>query len=583
MKKLCLSIVLSFWCAGMIITAGAYSWAWARNIGNVSPNDTWDHLAIDSKGNVYVTTTCTGRTLIIGNDTIPNTGYQNIFIAKYDSSGNALWAKSIPSYGNDGPSNIATDGNGNIYLVGTYTKPTQSGIYYYIIGNDTLYYSGGKDIFIAKFDTSGNILWAKSAGGTADDYVYAVCTDAAGNACITGYSGSDSLILSPDTLIRPNFFTAKYDQAGNLLWAKAGNGVGNNPNSISADASGNIYVAGSFNSPTLGYDSIVLTNLGLDNSFIVKYDVQGRVKWAQSFGGNAEDYVNGVTTDIYGDIYVTGNFFSYYFVVGNSDTVYNNFLSGGGSDIFLIKYDSSGNVKWAKSAGNAGTNTALVGSNYNDGLSVATDSIGNVFVAGRFSGSAINFDTDTLLNVYQINSGVSQILLVNYDTSGRVIWAKSAGSNDQINSINVSINGSIYATGVYHGKDTINFDNGISIENTGFDYELFVAKLNRLCLEHDCSTTEIQKIPDENANIVLYPNPASGNCSLQFNGYNEILSASVFDITGREIMQLFSNQHISTYNFNVSSLPVGLYFVKVNPKSSTGKFEKAWVSKLVKE
>ena len=162
---------------------------------------------------------------------------------KSDSCGNVLWAKRIGNVGFDGSFGINTDLKGNVYLTGFFTSPTIT------FGSIILSNNGGYDTFTVKFDPSGNVLWAKQAGGSSLDAAYGISSDASNNVIITGIFDSPSIAFGSTTLTNTSathsdIFVAKYDSSGNVLWAKKANGSGDEfGNSVSTDASGNIFIA----------------------------------------------------------------------------------------------------------------------------------------------------------------------------------------------------------------------------------------------------------------------------------------------------------------------------------------------------
>ncbi len=258
----------------------------------------------------------------------------------------------------------------------------------------------GEDIFIVKYDASGNVLWAKSAGGTQHDQGRSVSTDKSGNVFMTGYFGSATVTFGTTTLTNAgntgstdDIFIVKYDASGNVQWAKsAGGTAGDWGNSVSVDAGGNVFMTGDFQSATITFGTTTLTNADTTapaaDIFIMKYDAAGNVLWAKSAGGTSDDFGSSVSTDAGGNVFMTGYFQSATITFGTT-TLTNKDNSGNSGDIFIVKYDASGNVQWAKSAGG----------NSNDfGQSVSTDAGGNVFVAGYFQSATITFGTTTLTN-----------------------------------------------------------------------------------------------------------------------------------------------------------------------------------------
>jgi len=399
---------------------------WAKSAGGNS-SDGSTGIATDAVGNVYLTGYFHSSTLTFGNITLTNAGSADIFIAKYDPNGNVLWAKSAGGNNTDGSTGIATDAVGNVYLTGDFNSSTLT------FGNITLTNAGGEDVFIAKYDPNGNVLWAKSAEGNDDDYDSGIATDIAGNVYITGYFEGSTLTFGNITLTNAggaDIFIAKYDPNGNVLWAKsAGGNSYDYSNSITTDAVGNVYLTGNFNSSTLTFGNITLTNTGYGDIFIAKYDPNGNVLWAKSAGGNSSDGSKGIATDVAGNVYLTGYFESPTLTFGNI-----TLTNAGGADIFIAKYDPNGNVLWAKSAG---------GNSYDHSNSITTDAVGNVYLTGSFESSTITFGNITL-----INAGSWDIFIVRLNLS-----ADNNGPVCESYPLNVTVSANPEATFVWTGPN----------------------------------------------------------------------------------------------------------------------------------
>ncbi|MEK7263262.1 MAG: SBBP repeat-containing protein [Bacteroidota bacterium] len=134
-------------------------------------------------------------------------------------------------------------------------------------------------------------------------------------------------------------------------WAKRARGGGYDyGKGIATDENGNCYVTGYFNSSTITFGSVMLTNTdnsGSSDMYLVKYDSSGNVLWANCAGGYSADYGNSIATDGNGNCYVTGYFWSPTITFGSVTLINANSFS----DMFVVKYDSNGNVVWAKRAG----------------------------------------------------------------------------------------------------------------------------------------------------------------------------------------------------------------------------------------
>ena len=192
-----------------------------------------------------------------------------------------IWARSSggPLIGWNRATSSATDAFGNVYITGIFQSPT------IVFGTFSLTNARPltDDIFIVKYDPNGNVLWAKSAGGTQNDWANGITTDANGNVYITGSFYSPSITFGTSTLTNVGSgctFVVKYDNYGNLVWAKAslesGYSIGYG---IAVDTTGNVYVTGSFFGASITFGSTTLTNSNpSDNlTFLVKYDKYGNV------------------------------------------------------------------------------------------------------------------------------------------------------------------------------------------------------------------------------------------------------------------------------------------------------------------
>jgi Secretion system C-terminal sorting domain/Beta-propeller repeat len=248
--------------------------------------------ATDGSGNVYMTGGFSSASITFGTITLTNaaSGYMDMFIVKYDANGNVLWAKSAGGSNTDGPGSIATDGSGNVYVIGTFRSSSIT------FGTITLTFAGGMgDMFIVKYDSSGTVLWATSAGGSDYDNPHGIATDGGGNVYVTGGFLSPSITFGTTTLTNAtsgyeDMFIVKYTASGNVLWAKRAGGSSNDMGySIATDGSGNVFVTGSFLSSSITFGTITLSNTngntGDGDMFIAKYDPDSNVPWAKCAGG----------------------------------------------------------------------------------------------------------------------------------------------------------------------------------------------------------------------------------------------------------------------------------------------------------
>ena len=525
------------------VNAQTPNWQWAKSEGGTS-FETSDGVCTDAIGNVFMTGYFKSPTITFGTTTLTNAGSNDIFIVKYDATGNVLWAKSVGGAYDERGQSVSTDASGNVFMTGYFISPTIS------FGTTTLTntYASNlySDFFIVKYDTSGNVLWAKSAEGAYDDSGQSVSTDASGNVFITGIYYSPTITFGTTTLTKANptsnysdIFIVKYDASGNMLWAtSAEDGVFNDDGrSVSTDASGNVFIAGYFASPTITFGTTTLTNTNSSwDIFIVKYDSSGNVLWAKSAGGTAYDIGNSVSTDAIGNVFMTGIYYSPTITFGITTLTNANNVA----DIFIVKYDASGNVLWAKSA---------EGTWYDLSYGVCTDVIGNVFITGAFYSPTITFGTTTLTNVNAAND----IFIVKYDASGNVLWAKSAGGTgyDEGYAVSTDASGNVFLTGNF-GSPNINFGTTTltNTDTTGSFRDIFIAKLD--------GTTGTNDI--KNANIKIYPNPTNNIINIEGLTKNENNTIQIFDVQGKLVI----TKNISEKGtIDLSELNKGVYVIKI--------------------
>ncbi len=358
---------------------------WAKSAGGAD-EDRGLSVTTDASGNIIVVGYFASATITFDTITLTKVGgIGDMYIVKYDTAGNVLWAHSAGGTAYEGSNSVTTDTSGNIITSGAFTSPSLT--FGFITLTNT---SGSNDIYTVKYDAAGNVLWAKSATGSAWDYGTAT-VDIAGNVIVSGTYLSSTLTFGTTTLVNTgggswDYFIVKYNSAGILLWAKSAGGTSSDGASdITADASGNIIAAGSFGSTNITFGTITLTNTGFGAMFIVKYDAAGNALWAYSYGGAV---ASSVCTDVSGKIILAGYFNTPSLTIG-SVTFTNADNSGNTSDLFIVKYDTTGNILWAKSAG---------GINSDQANSITADASGNIFTAGLFYSPAITFGSTTLTN-----------------------------------------------------------------------------------------------------------------------------------------------------------------------------------------
>ena len=259
-----------------ISTAQSPNWAWAKSVGNTS-SDQGRSVATDASGNIFMTGYFAGSTITFGTTTLTSAGSGDVFIVKYDANGNVLWSKSVGSISDDSGYSVATDTSGNVFISG-YFKGFSITFGTITLANVNQSFIFTKENFIAKYNAAGNFLWARSASGTSDDYGRGITTDTAGNAYIIGDFFSPTITFESTTLTKAgplsqDIFMVKYDPSGNVDWAESAGNIGNESGlGIATDTNNNIYLTGSFSAPSITFGINTLTNVGNIDVFIAKVD-----------------------------------------------------------------------------------------------------------------------------------------------------------------------------------------------------------------------------------------------------------------------------------------------------------------------
>lgn len=308
---------------------------------------------------------------------------------------------------------VCADKNGSAIIAGTYGGGSIS------FGTYTLSNSGGLSIFLTKYDSNGNVLWTKTHNGT--NLCTSITSDALNNIIITGSYLSSQVVFDTYTLTNTgasNVFVVKYDPNGNVIWANSSTGANDNRSQdVEVDSNDNIYITGFYTSATVNFGSLTLNNplsVGIPIAYIAKYDANGNILWAKNSSGQSQG--NSISTSLSGDVFLTGHFnqpsiaFGTYTLTTPPSTINN---------MFLVKYNSSGNPQWARCATGPSLNCV---SN-----AVCVDGNANAIITGYYVGDTVKFGAITLNDV--LNNFEAEVFVTKYDSNGTEIWAKSGGEN----------------------------------------------------------------------------------------------------------------------------------------------------------
>ena len=473
--------------------------------------------------------------------------YSDMFVAKFDPSGNLIWAQKIYADDQNTPGDLSVDAFGNIVVSGTGNPCSASSVNYQ------------PRPVIAKLNAStGAIVWkfliTKSPLRMgARGFGKAVTSDASGNVYVTG-DIVDTLDFDPgvgiSALSSPNFLTsfafiAKYNSSSTLAWAytlEGTSGTSSIGESTCLDNLGNIYFSGNFNGITdfdIGPSTYGFASVGIKDGFLLKTTPNGNFIWAKQITcQSGKILTTSVYTDNSNNLYHHGHFFG---TVDLDPSPSTYTFNSAGSSFYAAKLDISGNFQWAKLLSNA--NMTVTASR--------VDKMGNSYMTGSFAGTQ---DFDPGPGTYTLSSyGSGDYFILILDSNGNFVWAGNAGDTgfDTGSGICVDGSGNIYSTGSGLGD----LDPGPSVYTFYPSYNEFVLKLG-------LSPLKIKNMDNENK-FMVFPNPTSCQFNLVFDKPKEKTEIKIFNSLGQIVLQknISSTDKIS---LSISDQPSGIYFVEVN-------------------
>lgn len=547
MKKIKLFLLASLLLNNII---NAQSWVWANNTAASSSREDAYYVKTDATGNVYVAGVFYGPTVTFGSVTLSNSGsgYSDVFLVKYSSSGSVIWAKRAGGSNVDEVTGLVIDAAGNILISGYFASSSIT------FGTTTLINTSGgtNDTYTTKYDPNGNVLWSKAIGGWENETSYSLCTDAANNVYIVGAynsytlsAGSFSLINSSSSVNTYDGYIIKYNSVGNTAWANSISGLNyfddEFVNTVISDVSGaNIYVTGSFMyGVAIGTNTITNGSNTERDLFFAKFNAStGNHVTSSHIAGVGLEQPSGMARDASNNIYITGIYDSGTLTFG-THTINNN--SATVNDIFLTKYNTSGVAQWAVSAGNS-----------SDDISgnVCVDATGNVYIAGTFKSNTLSFGSTTLTN-FSPNT-YYDAYFAKYNSSGTPLTAVKIGNNrdDIAHDIAVDQSGNIFLVGAY-SSSTISFGS-ITLGNSSLVYnDAFVAK-------YGASTTNLNET-NRTDNISVFPNPTSNSITINSHLNSKV---KIFNSLGEVVYDNVINSN--NYIIEMTGYSNGIYFLQID-------------------
>lgn len=553
-------------------------------------------LATDKEGNIYicgrVDSTIQDAKIDFdfgaGFTTVTTNGGADAFFAKYSQQGKLLWVKTFGGSKNESCSGIKLDDDGNIYLRGNFNSANMDAdpgsgnyplIYSAILGSR-------EDAFVAKYDTSGKIIWAKAFSGNSSEAVTGLNIDDLGNVYITGHSDSyrfdadpslDSFYLQntfmsgPSTNRNSQIFIIKLDVNGNFTWAKQINGrSGDLVFGTSELKNNHFYICGA-----LGYGSTPVGRVdfdpGADSAFYLysnggiyfaAYDTAGNYLRGYNFGNAAteDNAAFDIATDDSGNVYLTGVYqpFKKADFQPGPDSL---FLTGKTADAFLAKYDTTGKINWIHSWGDIHSD---------NGKKLKLDDFGSIYLLGEFvstEGTPMDFDPDPTKQALLNSSQTQDVYLAKFSNHGKLYWAQNFGGTcsnctDRAGDISFDNNNNLVLIGslAYQtGEVNMGFSGYAPVQPiSGYDIVVAKYRLAPMGLEDE----EVM----ERIDLQVFPNPVASQ-AVNIRSAADIQSVSIYNMLGKCIY--FNPNVVGKQIIIKTELSKGMYIIKAETASGS--------------
>lgn len=373
---------------------------------------------------------------------------------------NAALAFRFGGPGSELVAGVASDPTGAVLVAGTFTGTADFDPGTGITAIASL---GDADGFLAKYSSSGSLVWVSRLGGTGAETLNSLARDAGGNLYVAGsFSGACDFDPGPGMQVLNSVglqdgYVAKYSSTGDLLWARRFGGTGADEiNDVAVDAAGNVYSVGRFTGqantlPNPG--PTIVSEGGASDGFAVSFDAAGAVRWALPIGGTLDDEVRAAAVSSGGSLMVAGMFRGGADFSRNSTTP-TRLTSQGGADVFLASYTTGGTLQWARDIGGTSEESVPPGG-------LALDLQNGAALLGRFSGDA-DFDPGPAL-VSRHSVSAADLFLARYDANGNFSSVATVGGTGAVSGTRalVDADGSALVTGSFAGS--VDFDPGTGI------------------------------------------------------------------------------------------------------------------------
>jgi hypothetical protein len=439
------AVLLSLFFVTTLTASNSAAWTNNSKTYNLIQDPSWGTtIATDGLGNSYVAIQVK-NTFTIGSVTANVGNSWRYLVVKTDRDGEAVWGTVVPDGVGD-VNAIDADSAGNVYLAGQFSNTTT-------IGGTSVTSAGASDIWVAKMNTAGSVLWVRTFGGADSDWGNGVGVDGSGNVYVSG-GMQGSVAFGGTTLTSAgnnDLFLVKLNSSGTTQWATRVGGVGDDNGGwmqgLAVDSAGNAFVSGQLDG-NVSVAGSLLTSAGGRDAFVGKVNSSGVWQWGAIGGSSNTENAYGVAVDGQGGAYLTG--------IYRGDATFGSATLnrlGNGDDVFLAKVNSSGTWQWARPVQGTGDEAAV---------SIDVDASGGPVIAGYFFSSTMTVGTETLTYAGGTHADA---FAAKWNSAGTFQWAVHLGGtyDDGFYGVAVDSDDNARLTGWAGKSNTVSFDGAAPI------------------------------------------------------------------------------------------------------------------------
>lgn len=491
----------------------------------------------DSDMGYSIATSWNGNMLLCGTDSNngqvpPNYGNGDFWLIRTDTMGAILWSHTYGGSGIDLADQLVTCPDGGFALSGTTSSNDGD-----VSGNH-----GDLDYWVIKVDSLGQIIWQKCIGGSGRDVLnYMILTPDSGFLITGGSTSIDGNVSGNHGFF--DCWMVKLDRDGNLQWEKSLGSMGSDIGACVKPTNDGGYIVGATTDLTGGD---VQCNLhGFIDSWIIKLDVTGNVKWQRCYGGTQGEGPKEILQTYDGGYIFAGS------TKSNDCDVSGNH---GENDIWVVKIDSMGSLQWQR----------CYGGSKDDVANFIRENANGSFIIGGYT-----FSNDGDVTGNHSYPTTNDAWLLRISPIGDVLWKQCIGGDELDNLIDILEfpNGKITLLG---GSNTWDHSGDVQCESHGHSSsDVWLVGLT------DTTVVGMGELPETSVLLKVYPNPAGDVLHFNLTGLAGFQDSKImlFDIFGQVIREIILPSGKQEISISAANIPEGLYsFVLTNPQfTKTGK------------